>query len=60
MTPASGKSRGGKDLDPPPVSQPRRPPEEDVGFVATALELANLPDAQLHVRPYSRFSSRAQ
>jgi hypothetical protein len=48
VTPASGKSRGGTDFDPPPVSQPKRPEDE---FVATALELANLADAPLHVRP---------
>lgn len=49
MTPASGKSRGGKDFDPPPVSQPKRAPEAEDGFVATALELANLANAPLHV-----------
>ena len=43
MTPGSGKSRGGTELDRSPVSQPNKPPKVEVDcFVATELELANL------------------
>lgn len=40
-TPGRGKSRGGRELERSPVSQLKRPPEED-DLEATALELANL------------------
>lgn len=49
--PESGKSRGGIDLDFPPVSQPKRTPkgEEDGGFVATSFKLENLATPLLNV-----------
>lgn len=39
MTPARGNSRGGIELDCPPKSQPKKPPEEDL---FATLVLANL------------------
>lgn len=49
-TPGRGKSRGGRALERSPVSQLKRPPEED-DLEATALELANL----LLAWPYINF-----
>lgn len=46
----SGKSRGGAEVNFPPVSQLKKPPEDD--SVATALELANLFNAPLPVWAY--------
>lgn len=50
VTSLSGKSRGGSEVDFPPVSQLNKPPDDD--WVATEVELANLFNAPLLVRPY--------
>ena len=50
VTSLSGKSRDGSEEDFSPVSQLKKPPEDD--WVATAAELANLFNAPLPVRPY--------
>lgn len=50
--PARGVSREAEDLDPFPVSHPKRPPEDD-DLVGTALALANLTGALPVERPYN-------
>lgn len=52
-TPGSGKSRGGKELDFWPLSQLKKPLEEEDDCEAIVLELTNLAGNLLLVRPYS-------